>query len=412
MSKQETDWNKLKTQVLSRIQQGEPLSGKNGALTPLIKEVLETALSWELAEHLEKSKEESKKNRRNGKVGKKLKSDYGSIDLETSRDRRGSFEPVLVKKRQTTLGSALNAKILSLWGKGISYSDIREHIEDLYGMQVSEATISGITDTLIPKVKSWQNRPLEAIYPLVWLDALHFKVKQDGRIINKAVYCVLAANQHGVKELLGMYIGENESASFWLNILTELQNRGVQDMLIACIDNLAGFKEAIETIFPKTEIQQCVIHQVRNSMKYIVRKHEKEFREELKTIYQADTLQIAEQHLEGWTKKWKPHYPLVVKSWNQNWVELSAFFKYPKPIRRIIYTNNVIESLHSQIRKYTKTKRVFSSDMALMKLLYLIQQKVTQKWVMPMYDWKRTLAQFSIIFHDRINLDLKVKHDK
>jgi putative transposase len=398
----QTNWNELKEQAISRLRENRELSGKNGALTPLIKELLEAAIEAELSEHLK----DSKPNRRNGKTTKQLKSDYGAIELETSRDRDSSFEPQLIKKRQTTLGSALNDKIVALWARGMSYSDIREHIEELYGMEVSEATLSSITDSIIPKVKEWQNRPLDAVYPIVWLDAIYFKVKEEGRVINKAVYCILAVNQQGNKDLLGMYLGGNESSSFWLNVLTELQNRGVQDILIACIDNLAGFKEAISSIFPQTEIQQCIIHQVRHSMKYVSYKDSKELLGDLKLIYQAHTKDMAQTHLLSFSQKWEDKYPLVVKSWERNWEELSAYFKYPKVIRKVIYTTNAIESFHSQLRKITKTKRVFSSDMSLLKLLYLVQKEATKKWVMPIHDWNQTLSQFSIIFENRLRLEL------
>ncbi|OJW72871.1 MAG: IS256 family transposase [Candidatus Amoebophilus sp. 36-38] len=380
---QNNNWQAVKEAAITRLKESGELSGKNGAMVPLIKEILEAAIEAELSEHLK----ESKPNRRNGKTSKQVKSEHGLIDFETSRDREASFEPQLIKKRQTILGNVLQDKILSLWALGMSYTDIRGHIEELYGMEISEATLSNITDSIVPKVKEWQNRPLEAVYPLVWLDAIHFKVKEEGRIVSKAVYCVLAVNQQGNKDLLGMYVGDSESSSFWLNVLTELQNRGIGDILIACIDNLTGFKEAIEVAFPKTEIQQCVIHQVRNSMKYISYKDSKEFLAELKLIYQAGTKDMAENYLLALSQKWESKYPLVIKSWTKNWNELSAYFKYPQAIRKVIYTTNMIESFHSQLRKVTKTKRVFTRDMALLKLLYLVQKDVTKKWTMPIHDW-------------------------
>lgn len=403
MTQKKTDWNQLKEEAINRLRSSGELSGPEGALRPLIKDLLETALEAELREHLT----HDDTNRKNGKTRKQLKSDYGSIDLETSRDRNSSFEPQLVKKRERTLGSSLNNKIIALWAKGMSYSDIRGHIDEMYGMELSEATLTGITDSIVPKVKEWQNRPLESVYPIVWLDAIHFKVKEDGRIVNKAVYGILGVNQQGIKELLGMYLGASESASFWLNVLTELQNRGVEDILIACIDNLTGFKDAIGSVFPKTEIQQCIVHQVRNSMRYIPEKDSKEFLKDLKSVYKADTKDMAENHLLSLSEKWEKKYPVVLKSWNNNWEELSAYFKYPKPIRKIIYTTNAIESFHSQVRKITKTKRVFSSDMALMKLLYLVQNNITKKWSMPMQNWKSALSQFSIIFEGRLKTDLR-----
>lgn len=396
------NWEELKQAAIVRLRESGELSGKNGAIVPLIKEILEAAIEAELSEHLR----ENKPNRRNGKTSKQLKSDHGLISLETSRDREGSFEPQLIKKRQTTLGSALNDKVVGLWAKGMSYTDIREHIEEMYGMEVSEATLSNITDSIVPKVKEWQNRTLEAVYPIVWLDAIHFKVKEEGRVISKAVYCVLAVNQQGNKDLLGMWLGNSESSSFWLNVLTELANRGVEDILIACIDNLTGFKEAISSAFPRTEIQQCVIHQLRNSLKYISYKDKKEFLADLKLIYQSDTKDMAESGLLNLADKWEGKYPLVIKSWTKNWDELSAYYKYPKAIRKVIYTTNMIESFHSQLRKITKTKRVFTSDMALLKLLYLVQKEVTKKWTMPIHDWNQALSHFSIIFENRVKLEL------
>ena len=403
MTHKSKDWDILKREAISRLRSSGELSGSNGAIQPLIKEIIEAALEAELQEHLS----QDSSNRKNGKSTKKVKSDYGSIELESSRDRHSNFEPKIVKKRQRTLGNALDKKILALWSKGMSYSDIRSHMDELYGMELSEATLSTITDSIIPKVREWQNRPLEGVYPVVWLDAIHFKVKEEGRIVSKAVYGILGVNQEGVKELLGMYLGVNESASFWLTVLTELQNRGVEDILIACIDNLSGFKEAITSVFPETEIQQCIVHQVRNSMRYIPEKDKKEFLTDLKSVYKADTLDLAEHNLLTISDKWEKKYPIVFKSWNNNWTELSAFFKYPKPIRTIIYTTNPIESFHSQLRKITKTKRVFTSDMALMKLLFLVQNNVTKKWSMPMHNWKSAFSHFSIIFEKRLKLNLR-----
>lgn len=403
MTHKSKDWDILKREAVSRLRSSGELSGSNGAIQPLIKEIIEAALEAELQEHLS----QDSSNRKNGKSTKTVKSDYGSIELESSRDRHSNFEPKIVKKRQRTLGNALDKKILALWSKGMSYSDIRSHMDELYGMELSEATLSTITDSIIPKVREWQNRPLEAVYPVVWLDAIHFKVKEEGRIVSKAVYGVLGVNQEGVKELLGMYLGVNESASFWLTVLTELQNRGVEDILIACIDNLSGFKEAITSVFAETEIQQCIVHQIRNSMRYIPEKDKKEFLSDLKSVYKADTLDLAEHNLLTISDKWEKKYPIVFKSWNNNWTELSAFFKYPKPIRTIIYTTNPIESFHSQLRKITKTKRVFTSDMALMKLLFLVQDNVTKKWSMPMHNWKSAFSHFSIIFEKRLKLNLR-----
>lgn len=396
--KEEFDYESFKHQALERIKQGGELTGKDGVLTPLIKDIIEASLEGEMEAHLLKK---SHGNRRNGKMSKQLKTSHGVIDLDTPRDRESSFEPQLVRKRQTSLGKSLDDKILALYSLGMSYRDITAHLEDMYGIEVSEATLSSVTDKVLPLVKEWQSRPLEAIYPIVWLDAIHYKVREDARILTKAVHCVLGVNLEGRKELLGMYLSEREAASFWLSVLTDLKNRGVQDMFIACIDNLTGFKEAIASIYPQTDIQQCIIHQIRNSMRYVPYKQQKAFMTDLKAVYKAVNIEQAEIALLDLEEKWGKKYPAVLRSWNDNWTELSAFFKYAEPIRRVIYTTNTIEGFHAQLRKVTKTKRVFSSDMALLKLLYLVQENITKKWVMPMHDWKNTLSQFSIIFGDR-----------
>lgn len=398
MQEETFDYEGFKKGALERLKNGEELTGKDGVFTPLIKNILEASLEGELEAHLMKTRQS---NRRNGKMSKQLKTAHGTIDLNTPRDRESSFEPQLIKKRQTSLGKSLDDKILALYGFGMSYRDICEHLNDLYGIELSEATLSGITDKIIPLVKEWQSRPLEAIYPIVWLDAIHYKVKEDARVLTKAVHCVLGVNLEGRKELLGMYISEREAASFWLSVLTDLKSRGVQDIFIACIDNLTGFKDAIATLFPQTDIQQCIIHQIRNSLRYVPYKQQKAFIADLKTVYKAVNLEQAEVALLDMDEKWGKKYPTVLRSWKENWTELSAFFKYAEPIRRVIYTTNTIEGFHAQLRKVTKTKRVFSSDMALLKLLYLIQENITKKWTMPMYDWKNTLSQFSIIFADR-----------
>ncbi len=290
----------------------------------------------------------------------------------------------------------------------MSHADISDYVRDMYGLQVSKTLISQITDNIISKVKEWQNRPLEPVYAVVWMDAIHFKVREEGRIISKAVYCLLGLDQQGNKDLLGMYIGQTESASYWLKILNDLKSRGLEDILIACIDNLKGFKEAIASVFPQTDVQQCVVHQVRNSMKHIASKYSKEFLGDLQAIYKAPNAEAAEDSLRLLEDKWGEKYAHVVRSWQVNWAELSAYFKYPPEVRKIIYTTNMIESFHSQLRKVTKSKRVFPSDMALMKLLYLVQENVTRKWTVPIHNWGQVLSQLSIIFEDRLRLDLKM----
>ena len=288
----------------------------------------------------------------------------------------------------------------------MSYADISDYVQEMYGMEISKTQISHITDGILAKVTEWQSRPLEDIYPIVFMDAIHFKVRQDGKIITKAVYCLLGINQEGKKELLAMNISEKESASFWMKVLNDLKNRGVQDILIACIDNLKGFKEAIRAVFPQTGIQQCVVHQIRNSFKYIAHKDSKAFLEDLKSIYKAPTEEAAQINLERLEEKWSTRYAHVVRSWQINWPELSAYFQYPVDVRKMVYTTNVIESFNSQLRKITKTKRVFNTDMGLMKLLYLVQENITKKWLGAIHNWKDILCQLAIIFGDRLKLNL------
>lgn len=328
------DFERFKEEAAERLRNGEDLSGKDGILTPLIKQIIEASLEGEIESHM---RNEPAANRRNGKGSKKVKTGYGSIDLETPRDRNGSFEPMLVKKRQTSLGKGLDDKIIALYGLGMSYRDISSHMEELYGIELSEASLSSITDKIIPVVQEWQSRPLESVYPIVWMDAIHFKVREDGRVISKAVYCILGVNQQGYKDLLGLYISEVESAKFWLGVLNDLQYRGVEDIFVACIDNLTGFKEAITTVFPATAVQLCIVHQIRNSMKYIASKDEKEFIRDLKKVYKAVSKDKAEHHLLELEEKWDKKYAAVIRSWNNNWEELSHYFIYPDHILSLIH---------------------------------------------------------------------------
>lgn len=394
------NFKKFEEEAIEQLRSGKPLEGKDGILAPLIKRLVEASLNGELDAHL--SNEDSP-NRRNGKMSKQVKTGFGTVEINTPRDRNGSFEPETLPKRQTTLGEALDNKVISMYSKGMSYSDICSHLEELYGLLVSPATLTAITDRVLEDVRSWQNRLLESIYPLVWLDAIHYKVKEQGSIKTKAVYCVIGLNREGVKDLLGLYIGENEGSRFWLQVLTDIQNRGVKDIFIACIDNLKGFADAIESIFPQAEVQLCVIHQIRNSTKYVTYKERKEVMTDLKEVYQASTLEQAEKALFSLDLKWAKRYPLMVKSWLNNWNRLSNYFKYPKEIRTIMYTTNIIESFHSQLRKITKTKRVFHSDQSLLKILYLVFQDNKSGWLGPITGWKKLYAQLSIIFEERIN---------
>jgi len=365
----------------------------------LIKRLVEAGLNGEMDAHLSGSKG---KNRRNGRTGKQVKTAFGKVEIETPRDREGSFSPQMLPKRQTVLGEALDHKVISLYGKGMSYSDICKHPEELYGLTVSPSSLSIITDRIIDEVKSWQGRTLESVYPFVWLDAIHYKVKEDGAIKTKAVYCIIGVNREGVKDLLGLYISENEGARFWLNVLTDIQNRGVKDILIACIDNLKGFAEAIEAIFPKTEVQLCIVHQIRNSTRYVASKDQRPVIASLRQVYEAANREQAEIGLALLEDKWGKQYPMMVRSWFNNWERLSNYLKYPKEIRKVIYTTNIIESFHSQLRKVTKSKRVFSSDMSLFKLLYLVHGNLKTGWTGPMLGWKQTYAQMAILFEERV----------
>ena len=399
------DFDSFSQEAIQRLKQGEELTGKEGILTPLIKKILEQALEAELAQHLGDA-EPAAPNRRNGYNRKRVKSSQGSFDLDTPRDRNSTFDPEIVKKRQTVLGSSLDNKILSLYALGMSYKDIREHIEEMYGVELSQGMLNQITDRIIPEIREWQSRPLEEMYPFIWMDAIHFKVREDGLVQPKALYTIIGLDIRGKKDLLGIYLSESEGAKFWLQVLTDLTNRGVKDILIASIDNLKGFSDAIKTTFPNTEVQLCVIHQIRNSLKYLPYKDQKAFLTDLKKVYKALTKEQAEDHLHRLEEQWGKKYPVILDSWKNNWPELSNYFKYPGEIRRIIYTTNIIEGYHRQIRKVTKTKGAFASENALLKLVYLASLRAMEKWSTPVWNWNITLQKLAIIFGDRIKLDL------
>ena len=386
--------------ALKELQSGKDLTGKDGILMPLIKQLTEAAITAELNHHLNDSDEP---NRKNGKGSKTIKTGSGSFELNAPRDRAGTFEPQLIKKNQTQLTPEIDRKLLSLFSHGMSYRDMKYHIHDMYGIEVSTGAITAITDQLIPELKEWQQRPLESHYPIVWMDAIHYKIKEDGRYVSKAIYTLLGLTVDGQKEILGIYLSANESASYWLSVLTELQNRGVDDILIACIDGLTGFPEAIASIFPHTEIQLCIIHQIRNSMKYVASKNQKAFMADLKPVYRASSIEAAEQALNELEKKWGDTYPIVIKSWRSKWTLLSAYFKYPEPIRRIIYTTNAVEAIHRQFRKLTKTKGAFPNENSLLKLLYAGILNATEKWTMPIQNWSQALSQLDIYFEGRLD---------
>jgi transposase-like protein len=392
-------------EALAALEAGKPLLGKEGILTPLIKELAEAALEGELDSHLG---QEVRANRRNGKSKKTIKSLNGNFELNTPRDREGTFDPKLVKKHQTTISDEIEQKILALYGLGMSYKDISGHLREMYGLEVSTGTLSAVTDKIIQTVKEWQARPLESIYPIVWLDAIHYKIRENGKVSSRAVYTILGVTLEGKKEVLGLYISENEGANFWLQVLSDLSNRGVGDILIACIDGLKGFPEAIESIFPDTEVQLCIVHQIRNSLKYVGSKNQKEFMKDLKRVYKAVTKELAAVELDILEDKWNSKYPIVIKSWRNNWERLSQFFKYPEEIRRIIYTTNTIEAVHRQFRKLTKTKGAFPNQDSLLKLLYMGIQNASKKWTMPVQNWSLTISQLAIFFEGRLDKELKL----
>lgn len=400
------DYEALKKKALQQLLEGKPLFGKDGAFAPMLKDFLESALQGELDAHLDEEQRDIG-NRKNGHTGKKLKTSQGTIEMNTPRDRLSNFEPELIRKRETILADSLEEKILGLYGLGMSFRDISGHIKEMYDTEISASVLSSITDRIIPQLEAWRSRDLEQLYTIVWLDAMFYKVRVEGRVVTRCVYNILGIRTDGRKEVLGMYVSESEGAHFWLSVLTDLQQRGVRDILITCIDNLQGFAEAIATIFPKADVQSCVVHQIRNSIKYLASKDVKVFLKDLKQVYQAPNKQAAEQQLAELEKKWREKYPKIIESWQRNWEKLSTYFKYPEPIRRLIYTTNTIEGFHRQIRKVTKTKGAFTSDMALLKLMYLAQERITEKWTHPLWHWNQILGQLVILFPDRIKLDLQ-----
>lgn len=397
--------------ALEQLKSGKSLFGKEGAFGPLLQQLLEAALEGELAAHLNEppgAAEPVLPNRRNGHTTKQLKTNSGTLQLSTPRDRAGTFEPELVKKRQTILADSLEERILGMYGLGMSLRDISVHIEEMYGTAISHTVLSEITDRIIPKVKAWQSRSLEAVYPIVWLDAMYYKVRSEesGKVMTRCLYNILGIRPDGYKEIVGAYVSQSEGARFWLSVLTDLQARGVTDILIACIDNLTGFEEAIATVFPKTEVQSCIVHQVRNTHKYIASKDSKAAMADLKKVYQATSKAEGEMQLDAFEAQWGKAYPVVVRSWRSNWEKLSAFFAYPPAIRKVIYTTNTIEGYHRQLRKVTKTKGAFPSDISLLKLIYLAAERIEQQWTMPLLNWALTAGQLNIIFGERMPMTL------
>ena len=403
MENNEFDMEAFREEALKKLQAGEGLMGENGAFTPLLKSFLEQALDGELDAHLADGE---LPNRKNGRGKKRVRTSLGEVEIATPRDRNGSFRPQVIGKRQKQLPKDLERQMMTLYARGSSLGDIRDWLEEMYGVEVSPATISRVTDKIIPLLEEWRTRPLESVYPFVFMDAIHYKVREEGRVITKAVYGIIAVNQEGYRDVLGLYIGQNESAKFWMQVLTDLQNRGLEDILIASVDNLTGFVDAIAAIFPKTDVQLCVVHQIRNSKKYLAYTDTKEFMSDLKTIYTATTREKAEHALNRLDQKWGKQYPKIIASWRRNWDNLTLMYNYSPLIRKVIYTTNAIEAFHRQLRRVTKTKGSFTSDTALMKLLYLVQRDVTAKWQKPMHNWNRILAQLAILYDDRLRLDL------
>lgn len=378
------------------------------ALKEMFSGTLQAMLEAEMSDQLghEKNKKTNGSNRRNGHSKKTVRSDYGESEIKIPRDRNGEFEPQIVNKHQKSV-TGIEDQIIALYAKGMSTRDIQDHLNRIYGIETSPTLISNITNKLMPLVREWQNRPLMSTYAIVFLDAIHYKVKQEGSIVNKAAYVSIGVDLDGHKDVLGIWIGESESAKFWLSVLNELRNRGVNDVLIFSVDNLTGFNEAIGACYPDAEIQKCIIHQIRNSVRYVSYKDVKKITSDLKPIYTAASEEAALQELEEFDHKWGSKYPLVIKSWRKNWAELATFFKYPPEIRKIIYTTNMIESYHRQLRKVTKGKSVFPTDDALLKMLYLATQDITRKWTGRVQNWGRILLQLSIYFPEKVESHLK-----
>ncbi len=391
--------------LLANYKKPEDLIGENGLLKQLTKLLVEKALDAELTEHLGHDRHESvanaSGNTRNGKSKKTLKGEFGELPIEVPRDRHGSFEPQLIPKHQTRW-SGFDDKIISLYARGMTVREIQAHLQEMYGTEVSPSLISSVTDAVSEEVKAWQARPLDPIYPIVYLDCIHVKVR-EGAVRVKAVYLAIGITMQGNKEVLGLWLAQTEGAKFWLQVVTELRNRGVQDIFIACVDGLKGFPEAIEAVFPKTVVQLCIVHMVRHSLNYVSWKRRKEVAADLRHIYQAATAQEAEQRLGEFEARWDEEYLPIGQSWRRNWSRLIPFFDYPPEIRKVIYTTNAIESVNMSLRKLTKNRGSFPSDEALLKLFFLALRNISLKWSMPIRDWKAALTRFTIEFGDRLS---------
>ena len=386
--------------------------GKDGLVQRLIKDVLENILEVEMGEHLGRDKYDRQtdivqddRNYRNGYSKKTLRSSFGDVDLDVPRDRKAEFEPQIIKKYETVFNE-LDKKIISLYAKGMSTRDIQAEVEDLYGITLSPSMISKITDKVIATATEWQNRMLDEIYPIVYLDAMYFKVRSNGKIVNKAVYICLGYTLEGYKDILGIWVDEAEGAKFWLSICNDLKNRGVKKILIACMDGLKGLPQAIKTVFPTVDIQTCIVHQIRNSIKYIASKDKKAFMKDLKEVYKATTEELALAQLDNLKEKWGSNYGMVIDSWYNNWNNLDTFFKFSPQIRKLIYTTNVLEGFNRQVRKFTKVRTIFPTDESLNKCVYLATMEIMEKWTQPIHNWGTTLAELSLYFEEQLKDEL------
>lgn len=395
------DFESFKQAAIKGLYEGKCLTGENGLFAPLLKHFLESALEGEMDGHLGQTRH-AEQNRRNGKTTKTVKSSAGLLDLTTPRDRSGTYQPQIVPKRQLVLTPQLEQKVLSLYSTGNSYSDISQHLLEMYGYSLSDSELTAITDKVIPAMREWQNRPLESLYTLVWLDGIYYKVRSEGKVATRVLYSVIGLSLGGKKQVLGIYTAESESAKFWLSVLTDLKQRGVDDLLVSCIDGLKGFDTAIASVFPAATVQLCIVHQLRNSFRFVPDKLLKDFARDLKTVYQAPNREQGLENLLSVADKWGEAYPKAVQPWRDKWELLSPFFDYPAAIRKVMYTTNTVEAYHRQLRKVTKTKGAFSSDLALQKLVYLTIQNLHTKWETTTYNWKEIINQFSIIFEERI----------
>ena len=386
--------------------------GKDGLVQRLIKDVLENILEVEMGEHLGRDKydrqtdiDQDDRNYRNGYSKKTLRSSFGDVDLDVPRDRKAEFEPQIIKKYETVCNE-LDKKIISLYAKGMSTRDIQAEVEDLYGITLSPSMISKITDKVIATATEWQNRMLDEIYPIVYLDAMYFKVRSNGKIVNKAVYICLGYTMEGYKDILGLWVDEAEGAKFWLGICNDLKNRGVKEILIACMDGLKGLPQAIQTVFPSANIQTCIVHQIRNSIKYIASKDKKSFMKDLKEVYKAATEELALAQLDKLKETWGNSYGMVIDSWYNNWNNLDTFFKFSPQIRKLIYTTNVLEGFNRQVRKFTKVRTIFPTDESLNKCVYLATMEIMEKWTQPIHNWGTTLAELSLYFEEQLRDEL------